>query len=93
VKIKVSRFRVEQRNMYEELGWTLPEGGAASKPGKKRAVKEGEDGEAETPTRKQRTPRKKKEKAGVAEAEVKKSDDEEMEGKDEHVEDDARSCG
>ncbi|KAF2823953.1 hypothetical protein CC86DRAFT_408965 [Ophiobolus disseminans] len=31
VKIKCSRFRVEQRNTYEELGWQLPEGGAGAK--------------------------------------------------------------
>jgi hypothetical protein len=33
VKIKVSRFRVEQRKLFDEYGWTLPEGGAVLKKG------------------------------------------------------------
>jgi hypothetical protein len=71
--------------MYEQLGWTLPDGGAVNK-GKKRVAKAGEEDGAdegagpETPTKKPRTPRKKKEKAPSVE--VKKSDDEEAEGKD-----------
>jgi hypothetical protein len=49
LKIKVSRFRVEQRTLYEQLGWQLPEGAAsqkrkrgtsAEKPTAKRAKKE-----------------------------------------------------
>jgi hypothetical protein len=49
VKIKVSRFRVEQRNMYDQLGWQLPEGGAVNK---KR--KEGDREGGETPKKKAR---------------------------------------
>jgi hypothetical protein len=33
VKIKVSRFRVEQRKLYDEYGWVLPDGGARLKSG------------------------------------------------------------
>lgn len=33
VKIKVSRFRVEQRKLFDEYGWTLPDGGAVLKKG------------------------------------------------------------
>ncbi|KAH8733212.1 hypothetical protein GQ44DRAFT_23025 [Phaeosphaeriaceae sp. PMI808] len=60
VKIKVSRFRVEQRNQYEQLGWELPEGGAGhgkrkgagegGTPGKKIKGKMEEEGEVEVPT-------------------------------------------
>ncbi|KAF2028383.1 hypothetical protein EK21DRAFT_69884 [Setomelanomma holmii] len=58
VKIKCSRFRVEQRNMYEELGWTLPEGGAghSGTKRKKMGVSKGDDGDEEKggPTKKPR---------------------------------------
>jgi len=51
VKIKCSRFRVEQRNLYEELGWDLPDGGAVKKTPVKRGAK-GEGVDGETPTKK-----------------------------------------
>ncbi|KAI4678921.1 uncharacterized protein J4E88_006209 [Alternaria novae-zelandiae] len=31
VQVRVSLLRVEQRKLYEEYGWTLPEGGAKAK--------------------------------------------------------------
>ncbi|KAF1947138.1 hypothetical protein EJ02DRAFT_430325 [Clathrospora elynae] len=31
IQIKCSRFRVEQRKLYDEYGWTLPESGVKSK--------------------------------------------------------------
>ncbi|OAL02578.1 hypothetical protein IQ06DRAFT_367114 [Phaeosphaeriaceae sp. SRC1lsM3a] len=66
VKIKVSRFRVQQRDLYKELGWDLPEGGA------KRKNSGGGGSREETPTKKARTPSKK----GKKEVEEKVEEDE-----------------
>ncbi|KAH6848476.1 hypothetical protein BKA58DRAFT_349026 [Alternaria rosae] len=67
VKIKVSRFRVEQRKLFDEYGWTLPDGGAVLKKG---AV-DGADGEEEdelaTPTKKPRGRKPKAKKEDVEE--------------------------
>ncbi|KAI4606092.1 hypothetical protein J4E80_010300 [Alternaria sp. BMP 0032] len=79
VKIKVSRFRVEQRKLFDEYGWTLPDGGAVLKKtptprkNKKRdAEAEGEnDEEDETPKAKKPRGRPAKAKKGSSvEAEV-----------------------
>ncbi|KAH3907013.1 hypothetical protein HBI56_113970 [Parastagonospora nodorum] len=51
VRIKCSRFRVEQRNLYEELGWALPDGGAVKKTPSKRGADDQGEG---TPTKKPR---------------------------------------
>jgi hypothetical protein len=92
VKIKVSRFRVEQRKLYDEYGWVLPDGGARLKSGpatpkkatpkkatpKKRTADDSgdaEEGETETPVKKERKPRAKKAKK----EEVKEKSDEEVE--------------
>jgi hypothetical protein len=85
VKIKCSRFRVEQRNLYEQLGWQLFDGGAVKKKKKKKKetttktpTKRGaEDGEEQkTATKKPRTPRAKKGKK----VDEPKSDEGEPEG-------------
>jgi len=83
VKIKVSRFRVEQRKLFDEYGWTLPDGGAVLKKtptprkNKKRdAEAEGEDDEEEE-TPKAKKPRGRKTKAKKeesVEAEVEEED-------------------
>ncbi|KAI4678922.1 uncharacterized protein J4E88_006210 [Alternaria novae-zelandiae] len=86
VKIKVSRFRVEQRKLFDEYGWTLPDGGAVLKKtptprkNKKRDTEaEGEeDEEDETPKAKKPRGRKakaKKEACVEAEAEEEDSKD------------------
>lgn len=66
IRNRISTLRVKQRNMYEERGWELPEGGAGHSTKKtkatpsKRAAENGEGGEPETPTKKPRTSRKTK---------------------------------
>ncbi|KAI4607244.1 hypothetical protein J4E83_009700 [Alternaria metachromatica] len=85
VKIKVSRFRVEQRKLFDEYGWTLPDGGAVLKKtptprkNKKRDAEEDageEDGvEDETPKAKKPRGRKAKvKKEESVEAEVEEED-------------------
>lgn len=61
ITVRVSKLRVEQRELYNDLGWDLPEGGAKRKAG-------GADGETPTPTKKPRTPSKKGGKKAVEEA-------------------------
>lgn len=65
--------------MYEELGWELPNGATPAKKGKatpsKRVAHEA-GAEAETPTKKPRTPRKKK--SATPEKDNGAEDDEEM---------------
>ncbi|KAI4929148.1 hypothetical protein J4E85_005773 [Alternaria conjuncta] len=96
VKIKVSRFRVEQRKLFDEYGWTLPDGGAVLKKtptprkNKKRdAEAEGEnDEEDETPKAKKPRGRKakaKKEESVEAEAEEEDSGEVKEEGLDEDM--------
>jgi len=82
VKIKTSRFRVEQRNMYEELGWQLPEGGAGSK--RKKAA----DGTAEPETPTKSPAKKPRAKKGSKAAKAKESEgsDEGEKVKEENVE-------
>ncbi|KAI4915388.1 uncharacterized protein J4E92_009342 [Alternaria infectoria] len=90
VKIKVSRFRVEQRKLFDEYGWTLPDGGAVLKKtptprkNKKRGAEaeagEGDDVEEETPKAKKPRGRKAKakgkaKKEACVEAEVEEEDD------------------
>jgi hypothetical protein len=48
IRNRISSLRVKQRNLYESLGWELPDGGATSR---KRAA--GDDGEG-TPVKKAR---------------------------------------
>ncbi|KAH7074614.1 hypothetical protein BKA63DRAFT_596131 [Paraphoma chrysanthemicola] len=85
VKIRTSRLRVEQRNMYEQLGWTLPEGGATKKAGtKKRGAADdegvgGENGDAE----KEKEKPAKKARAKKAKKEEKKADEEKVESETE----------
>ncbi|KAI4653157.1 uncharacterized protein J4E79_008670 [Alternaria viburni] len=85
VKIKVSRFRVEQRKLFDEYGWTLPDGGAVLKKtptprkNKKRDAEEeagdGDDVEEETPKAKKPRGRKSKaKKEESVEAEVEEED-------------------
>ncbi|KAI4663289.1 uncharacterized protein J4E78_003700 [Alternaria triticimaculans] len=85
VKIKVSRFRVEQRKLFDEYGWTLPDGGAVLKKtptprkNKKRDAEEeagdGDDVEEETPKAKKPRGRKAKaKKEEIVEAEVEEED-------------------
>ncbi|KAI4681368.1 uncharacterized protein J4E84_007604 [Alternaria hordeiaustralica] len=85
VKIKVSRFRVEQRKLFDEYGWTLPDGGAVLKKtptprkNKKRDAEEeagdGDDVEEETPKAKKPRGRKAKaKKEACVEAEVEEED-------------------
>jgi hypothetical protein len=86
IRNRISALRAKQRDLYEELGWTLPEGGATKKgagttPAKRK--KTDDEGE-ETPSKKARG----KKKTAAA-----KSEDEEGEGsggeiKEEQVEDD-----
>jgi hypothetical protein len=64
IRNRISALRVKQRNLYEDLGWDVPEGGAARKKDtpktpKKRAA--GEDGEEGTPSKKPRAKKVKKE--------------------------------
>lgn len=72
IRNRISALRVKQRDMYEEAGWMLPEGGALKKPSmpakrKKTALEDGAD--AETPTKKGRGEKKagaaKKSEVGV----------------------------
>ncbi|RYO15438.1 hypothetical protein AA0111_g11662 [Alternaria arborescens] len=75
VRQRISKFRKEQRARMEELGWALPDGTATKAPvktptksPKKRAVAteksdEGGDAEAESPTKKPRARKPKKENA------------------------------
>jgi hypothetical protein len=87
VRIKCSRFRVEQRNLYEQLGWDLLVGGAVknqketpSKTPTKRVTEDGE--EQETPTKKPRTPKVKKgKKVDEVKSDEGKSDEGEVEAK------------
>jgi len=85
VKIKVSRFRVEQRKLFDEYGWTLPDGGAVLKKtptprkNKKRdaeeEVGEGDDVDEDTPKAKKPRGRKAKaKKEACVEAEVEEED-------------------
>lgn len=66
IRNRISALRVKQRNMYEEHGWGLPEGGASHSTKKpkatpsKRGAGTGDGAEAETPTKKARTARRKK---------------------------------
>lgn len=64
IRNRISALRVKQRNMYEERGWQLPEGGAGYSSKKSKATPSkraaGEEGEVETPTKKPRASRKKK---------------------------------
>jgi len=87
VKIKVSRFRVEQRKLFDEYGWTLPDGGAVLKKtptprkNKKRdAEADGEEEESdETPKAKKPRGRKAKaKKEESVEAEVEEEDSEKV---------------
>ncbi|KAJ4367161.1 hypothetical protein N0V83_007691 [Neocucurbitaria cava] len=83
IRNRISGLRVKQRDLYEKLGWELPEGGAghsAKKPkGGKRGVSEDGGGaggaEPETPSKKPRVKKAKKEAAAK-----KGEDSEEMEG-------------
>ncbi|KAJ4989380.1 hypothetical protein SVAN01_05105 [Stagonosporopsis vannaccii] len=74
IRNRISALRVKQRNMYEELGWVLPEGGAGhsakktkakkaapqTKGSLKRGASEGDDDDLpETPLKKPCAPRKK----------------------------------
>ncbi|KAH7386779.1 hypothetical protein DE146DRAFT_182442 [Phaeosphaeria sp. MPI-PUGE-AT-0046c] len=54
ITVRVSKLRVEQRDLYKELGWELPEGGA-----KRKASGAGE----ESPAKKARSPTKKGKKS------------------------------
>jgi len=87
IRNRISTLRVKQRNLYEEMGWDVPEGGAGHSAKKKRGA-EGDEG---TPSKKARgegtpTPAKKpRAKKGAAKAkaaeeggEVGQSDDEEI---------------
>ncbi|KAI4918658.1 hypothetical protein J4E90_003045 [Alternaria incomplexa] len=83
VKIKVSRFRVEQRKLFDEYGWTLPDGGAVLKKtptprkNKKRdaEAEDEEDSSDETPKAKKPRGRKAKaKKEESVEAEVEEED-------------------
>ncbi|KAL6164684.1 hypothetical protein ACJQWK_09408 [Exserohilum turcicum] len=77
VKIKVSRFRVEQRKLYDEYGWVLPEGGAKLRktetPAKdnnsssstatpNKNKRSADDADTETPTKKPRARKSKQKK-------------------------------
>ncbi|KAF3038103.1 hypothetical protein E8E12_004028 [Didymella heteroderae] len=81
IRNRISALRVKQRNMYEERGWQLPEGGAGHSAKKakaatsKRAAGDELGGEPATPTKKSRAHRKKKETKSTSPAEA----DEEME--------------
>lgn len=80
IRNRISALRVKQRNLYEENGWELPEGGAghSAKKSKETPSKRGPDDgeEQETPTKKPRTPRAKKGKK----VDEPKSDEGEPEG-------------
>jgi hypothetical protein len=87
IRNRISTLRVKQRNMYEEKGWELPEGGAGHSTKKakvtpsKRAAGDEEGGEPETPTKKPRAARKKKEtKSATPEEKGSAADDDEEMG-------------
>ncbi|KZM21833.1 uncharacterized protein EKO05_0003144 [Ascochyta rabiei] len=78
IRNRIGVLRAKQKKVYEELGWELPGGTTASaKKGKSTPSKRAsdEDGEIETPSKKPRMVRKKKE--------VKSQTPEESDAKDE----------
>jgi hypothetical protein len=98
VQVRVSLLRVEQRKLFDEHGWTLPDGGAVSKKtatprkttaGKKRgadAVDGDEDEAGEemgTPSKKPRARKAKAKKEDVFEEQI--EDDNERESDKEGV--------
>lgn len=52
IRNRISALRIKQRNLYEEMGWQVPEGGAGYSAKKKRSAEGGEEG---TPSKKPRT--------------------------------------
>lgn len=84
IRNRISALRVKQRNMYEKHGWELPEGGAGhsakkAKTTPSKRVADGEDVESETPTKKPRASRKKKQsKSASPEKRSAAEDEEEM---------------
>ncbi|KAL5121762.1 hypothetical protein ACEQ8H_000449 [Pleosporales sp. CAS-2024a] len=75
IRNRVSALRVKQRNLYEAMGWAVPEGGAAhsakkkrgadgATPSKKRAVHDDDEHEHEhdegTPSKRARAPKSRK---------------------------------
>jgi hypothetical protein len=63
IRNRISALRVKQRNLYEELGWDMPEGGAARKKDTPKTPKKraGDDGDESTPSKKPRAKKAKKE--------------------------------
>jgi hypothetical protein len=64
IRNRMFALHVKQRNLYEDLGWDVPEGGATRKKEtpktpKKRAA--GEDGDEGTPSKKSRAKKVRKE--------------------------------
>ncbi|CAO2649586.1 Nn.00g069710.m01.CDS01 [Neocucurbitaria sp. VM-36] len=81
IRNRVSALRVKQRDLYEKLGWKVPEGGAghsATKAkGGKRGISEDDLADPETPTKKPSAKKAKKEAA------MQKEDSDDLSGGDE----------
>ncbi|KAH4812793.1 hypothetical protein HBH61_079900 [Parastagonospora nodorum] len=82
IRNRISALRVKQRNLYEEMGWDVPEGGAGHSAKKKRGAEGGDEG---TPSKKPRgeqgegTPAKKpRAKKGMAKAKAVEEESEEV---------------
>ncbi|KAH6153568.1 hypothetical protein HBI68_160900 [Parastagonospora nodorum] len=68
IRNRISALRVKQRNLYEEMGWDVPEGGAGHSAKKKRGAEGGDEG---TPSKKPRA------KKGMAKAKAVEEESEE----------------
>lgn len=82
IRNRISALRVKQRDLYSDLGWTLPEGGAGHSAKKIKATPSkraagGDGGVPETPTKKPRAPRKKESKFASPEKMDTATDDDE----------------
>ncbi|KAI4704910.1 hypothetical protein J4E89_009495 [Alternaria sp. Ai002NY15] len=86
VKIKVSRFRVEQRKLFDEYGWTLPDGGAVLKktptPRKNKKRDAEAEGEEDEEDEEDKTPKAKKPRGRKAKAKKEESVEAEVEEED-----------
>ncbi|KAE8842244.1 hypothetical protein HRS9139_01541 [Pyrenophora teres f. teres] len=70
IRNRISALRVKQRDFYESMGWTLPEGGATKKtPSKKKTPikRDAEDAGVDDAEEAEQTPSKKAKSAAEAE--------------------------
>ncbi|KAJ4363346.1 hypothetical protein N0V95_001119 [Ascochyta clinopodiicola] len=83
IRNRIGVLRAKQKKVYEELGWELPSGVTASaKKGRSTPSKRAsdEDGEVETPSKKPRVVRKKKEVKSQTPEEGAEDDEEKVDG-------------